>query len=308
MTTELPHENPEQLLTAFADGELDGEQNRQALKRLSQDPALVDRITEQQKLRQAVARVMDDPSMEAPADLRDRITRMSRETQESKTPSPTANRADTGSPVLAVIGRWLPAAVAALFFIGALVALNMAGSRDNSTGNSSSNSAIANTNGLITQGNVLNASLVDQFGNRHFKCSRHIAPIHGADKFPQDLAKLPGALSEYFHEPINPELLDLSGLGYEFDMAGLCILPGKGAVHMIYKSQPGTGHSDMLSLWMRPFEEGSGIEADRLYTTADPQENFPMIVWRHGDMVYYLVGDTYDTVERAFEAIRDHRG
>jgi hypothetical protein len=292
------------LLTAFADGELEGEQNRQVLKRLSQNPALADRITEQQELRKAVARAMDDPSMKAPADLRDRIARMSRETPGTSAPSPTANRADTGSPVLAVIGRWLPATVAALFFIGALVALNMAGSRDNGTGNNT----VAHANGLITQGNVLNASLVDQFGNRHFKCSRHIAPIHGADKFPQDLARLPGALSEYFHESIDPELIDFSGLGYEFDMAGLCILPGKGAVHMIYKSQPDTGHSDMLSLWMRPYEEGSGIEADRLYTTADPRENFPMIVWRHGDMVYYLVGDTYDTVERAFEAIRDNRG
>ncbi|MEZ6191887.1 MAG: hypothetical protein R3C45_11450 [Phycisphaerales bacterium] len=300
----LPNENTDQLLAAFADGELEGEQNRQVLKRLSQNPALADRIAEQQALRKAVARAMDDSSMKAPAALRDQIARMSRDTRETITPSPTANRADTGSPVLAVIGRWLPAAIAALFFIGALVALNIAGSRDNGLGNN----AVAHANGLIAQGNVLNASLVDQFGNRHFKCSRHIAPIHDADKFPQDLAKLPGALSEYFHEPINPELLDLSGLGYEFDMAGLCILPGKGAVHMIYKSQPGTGHSDMLSLWMRPFEEGSGIEADRLYTTADPQENFPMIVWRHGDMVYYLVGDTYDTVERAFEAIRDHRG
>lgn len=304
MTTELPHENPDQLLAAFADGELEGEQNRQVLKRLSQDPALADRVAEQQKLRQAVARAMDDPSMKAPAALRDRIARMSRETPGTGAPSPTANRADAGSPVLAVIGRWLPAAVAALFFIGALVALNMAGNRENGPGNN----AVASANGLITNGNVLNASLVDQFGNRHFKCSRHIAPIHGADKFPQDLAKLPGALSEYFHEPIDPELLDLSGLGYEFDTIGLCILPGKGSVHMIYKTQNAAGQAEMLSLWMRPFEEGSGIEPDRLYTTADPQGNYPMVVWRHGSMVYYLVGDSYDTVERAFEAIRDNRG
>lgn len=302
MTTDLPSQNPDHLLAALADGELDGEQHSQMLKRMSQDPALADRIAEQQKLRKAIARVMDDPSMKAPAALLDQITRMSGETQAEQAESFPPHLAETGSPVLAVIGRWLPAAVAALFFIGALVALNMAGNRDPGTGNGT----IANANHLITNGNVLNASLVDKFGNRHFKCSRHITPIHGADQFPQNLTKLPGALSEYFHKPIDPELLDLSALGYEFDMAGLCLLPGKGAVHIIYKSQA-PGQADMLSLWMRPFEEGSGIEADRLYTTADPQENYPMVVWRHADMVYYLVGDSYDTVERAFEAIRDNR-
>ena len=56
MTTELPNPHPDQLLAAFADGELEGEQNRQMLKRLSQDPALADRIAEQQELRKAVAR------------------------------------------------------------------------------------------------------------------------------------------------------------------------------------------------------------------------------------------------------------
>lgn len=293
MTSELPNQNPDQLLAAFADGELEGEQNHQMLKRLSQEPALADRVAEQQLLRKAVARAMDDPSVKVPAALRDRIARLSREMQTHNARPATANRADTGSPVLAVIGRWLPTAVAALFFIGALVALNAAGNHD--------------TGRLITSANVLNTALVDQFGSRHFKCSRRITPVQSTDQFPQNLSQLPGALSEYFHEPVDPELLDLSGLGFEFDIAGLCVIPGKGAVHIIYKSQ-NPGQADSLSLWMRPFEQCSGIEADRLYTVAEPQENFPMIVWRHGDMVYYLVGDSYDTVERAFEAIRDNRG
>lgn len=296
MTTHSPNQNPDPMLTAFADGELDGEQNLLVLKRLAQEPALAERIAGQQRLRKAVGRVMDGPQYKAPAALRDTLVRMSREEApaEDRDPAAAPRRSDAGPSVLARIGRWLPAAVAALFFIGALVALNHANNRDGGR--------------LITAANVLNASLVDQFGNRHFKCSRDITPVHGTDRLPQDLAALPGALSDYFHQPIDPQVLDLSALGYEFDVAGLCLLPGKGAVHLIYKSQPASGHSDMLSLWMRPFQEGSGIEPDRLYTTADPENHFPMVVWRHGNMVYYLVGDTYDTVERAFKAISDNRG
>ncbi len=294
MTTELPIQNPDHLLAAFADGELDGEQNLRVLKRLSQDAAAADRIAEYQNLRKAIARAMDDPALKAPTALRDQIARMGQVAAVDHAQPSSRQRADTGSPVLAVIGRWLPAAVAAVFFIGALVALNAAGNRD--------------VGRLITSANVLNASLVDQFGSRHFKCSRNITPLFGRDRFPQDLKQLPGALSEYFNQPVDPEVLNLSPLGYEFSVAGLCVVPGKGAVHMIYKSKAPTGQIDTLSLWMRPFEEGSGIQPDRLYTVADPQENFPMIVWRHGGMVYYLVGDSYDTVQRAFQAISDNQG
>jgi len=78
---------------------------------------------------------------------------------------------------------------------------------------------------------------------------------------------------------------------------------GDGSVHVIYKSQAPTGQTDCLSLWMRPFQPGSGIEPDKLYATEHTQHTYPMIVWRHENMVYYLLGDNYDAVERAFQAI-----
>jgi hypothetical protein len=295
MTTDLPINDPDQTLAAFADGELDGERNLQVLKRMAQDPSMARRVAEHQKLRKAVAQAMDDPSMKAPAHLRERIRQLaqSERAQDEQARNVTRPRPappQTGSPVLAVIGRWMPAAVAAVLLIGTLVVLNQAG-------------VLGGRDRLITPAQVLNASLVDQFGNRHFKCSRNISPMIGTDKFPQNLSALPGALSDYFHQPIDPGVLNLSSLGYEFDMAGLCVIPGKGAVHMIYKSKAPTGQSDSLSLWLRPYEKGSGIEPDKLYKTADPQKNYPMLVWRHGDMVYYLVGDSYDAVERAFDAI-----
>ncbi len=302
MTTDQPLNDPDQTLAAFADGELDGTQNLEMLKRVARDPSVAQRVAEHQKLRGAVAKAMNDPSMKAPAELRDKIMQMaqaqpaqSEQARRVTAPKPSAPPVPaTGSPVLAVIGRWMPAAVAAVLFIGAMVALNQAGS----TGNDR----------LITSAQVLNASLVDQFGDRHFKCGRNISPMMGTDKFPQNLSALPGALSEYFDQPIDEEMLNLSSLGYKFDMAGLCILPGKGSVHVVYKSQASTGQTDTLSLWMRPFEQGSGIEPDKLYKAADPTENFPMLVWRQADMVYYLVGDSYDAVEKAFDAISRNQG
>jgi anti-sigma factor RsiW len=295
MSNDLSMDNPDQLLAAFADGELDGAQNLKVLEMVAKDPALAKRVAQYQELRGAVAKAMDTPSLQAPDALREQIGRLAAE-HESEPPVGSRQTAQThqGPAVLAVIGKWLPAAVAAVLLIGTLVTINGVFPAGSPT--------------LITQANFLNASLVDQFGSRHFKCSRKISPMYGIDQFPQDLTALPGALTDYFKQPINAQALNLSSLGYRFDVAGLCVIPGKGAVHLIYQSKAPTGQAETLSLWLRPFEEGSGIEPDRLYKTASPQENFPMLVWRHGEMVYYLVGDSTDAVERAFDAISSHQG
>ena len=291
MTTDPFMNDADQKIAAFADGELDGEQNLEMLNRMAKDPSLAQRVTEHQKLRVAVGKAMGDPSIKTPDSLRDQIMQMAREDSADTHRTP----ARQGSPVLARIGRWAPAAVAAVLLFAALVVFNQSGQAP--TGNP-----------LVSSGQVLNASMVNKFGDRHNRCARHLTPMHGTDQFPQDLDALPGALSSYFHQPIDEEVLNLSALGYDFDVAGLCLLPGKGSVHIIYQSQTSTGKPDTLSLWLRPYEEGSGIELGKLYKTANPQENFPMLVWRGGDMVYYIVGDSHDAVERAFHAISQNQG
>ncbi len=288
MTTDRPMKNDDQTLAAFADGELTGEQNLEVLRQMSNDPDTAERVAQHQQLRQAVARAMDDPSLTTPAVLRDQIAQLAATVQADPPADAAPPASDQRTPVLAVIGRWLPAAVAALFFIGALTALSIA----DRTGPQ-----------LITSANVINASMIDDFGARHFKCSRKITPMAQTDLFPRDLAALPGELSDYFDQPIDPDVLNLSSVGYEFDMAGLCIVPGKGAVHLIYTAQAPDGQIDALSLWLRPVDADSGIEPNQLYTAAEPSKNFPMLVWRHGDMAYHLVGDSYDAVQRAFDAI-----
>jgi len=295
MSNDLPTINPDQLLAAFADGELDGAQNLEVLHMMAKDPSIADKVAQYQKLRGAVAKAMDAPSLKAPDRLRDQIMRVADQAQATPNTNRLAASAQTGGPkVLAVIGRWLPAAVAAMLLIGVLATFNAIDRPDKGS--------------LITSANVLNASMIDQFGDRHFKCSRKITPMYGIDQFPQNLTALPGALTDYFHQTIDAKVLDLSSLGYEFDVAGLCVIPGKGAVHLVYQSKAPTGQAETLSLWLRPFEQGSRIEPDRLYKADAPQQSYPMLVWRHGDMVYYLVGDSHDAVERAFDAISRNQG
>jgi len=294
MSNDLSIDDTQQLLAAFADGELDGAQNLKVLQLMAKDPAIADRVAQLHKLRGAVAQAMDDPSIKAPDSLRNQIMHMAQQEPEAFDASQKSTPAQTGPSVLAVIGRWLPAAAAAVLLIGTLLTINGVGLQNNTP--------------LITSANVLNASMIDQFTDRHFKCSRHITPMQGVEQFPQNLAVLPGALSDYFHQPINEEALNLSSLGYEFDVAGMCVIPGKGAVHLIYQSKAPTGQAETLSLWLRPYEQGSRIEPDRLYKADEAQKSYPMLVWRHADMVYYLVGDSHDAVERAFDTISRNQG
>lgn len=304
MRDDLTNLNPEQQLAAHADGELDSETSRRIDERLSQDPAAARRVEAHRQLRTSVARVMSGPTYRAPAELYAAIADLARSVQdESDAPvaEPTAPQADAGPPVLARIGRWLPAAVAAVLLIGALVIFN--NNRNQPPGTPWMQSA-----------NVLNASLVKRFADRHIQCSYDEDNLEGTTRFPQNLTQLPGALSDYLHTTIDPKTLDLSALGYHFDAVGLCILPGEGSVHMIYQTQATDPNTEpkSLSLWLRPYMlDGSNgpsdmptLEEDKLYASPATDTAHPMLVWRHGKMAYYLLGDDYATVEEAFHAIQ----
>ncbi len=303
MTNENNNLNPDQQLSAFADNELDEAQSRLVQQRLQADPSLAQRVESERKLRQACSKVMTGPAYQAPTALHDKIADLAQTVpcDEADQPASAPAEAYTGPPVLARIGKWIPAAVAAVLMIGTLIVIN-------------NNSDKASNTAWIDSSGVLNASLVQRFGGRHIQCSRNNAPLKGADKFPQNLTELPGALSEYLNTTVSPVALDFSGLGYQFDVAGLCILPGEGSVHIIYQSQSpdADGNTGTLSLWLRPYPDGTAkgpadmpeLEPDKLYASKATDDAQPMIIWRHADIAYYLVGDDYDTVEQAFAALR----
>ena len=311
MTDDLTNLNPEQTLAVYADGELDGELKRQLDEQLTTDPAAAKRVENQRKLRESIANVMADPSYQAPTELRDKIAELARTVPSESSESPddqTAGRVptapasgSTGSPVFARIGRWIPSAVAAVLLIGAFTVFNAGRGQTITTAWGES-------------ANVLNASLVHRFAGRHVQCSRNNVPLEETDRFPKNFTELPVALSEYLHTPVQPDALDFSKLGYVFDVAGLCVLPGKGAVHILYHAQSTDPAAEpkALSLWLRPYPDGAPqgpadmpvLETDTLYASPATEDANPMVIWRHGGLAYYLVGDDYDTIEQALDAIR----
>ena len=60
MTTDPFMNDADQKIAAFADGELDGEQNLEMLNRMAEDPSVAQRVTEHQKLRVAVGKAMSE--------------------------------------------------------------------------------------------------------------------------------------------------------------------------------------------------------------------------------------------------------
>jgi len=305
MTYDPNNPAPDDLLSAFADGELDGEQLREAQAQVDRDPAAAGRVADQQKLRQAVSKAMDGPQYGCPDELRNRLAELAK-TVAAESDAPKASApARSNSPVLARIGKWAPAAIAAVLMIAAIAVISQSMDGPSTPANN-------NSNGL-----VFNASQAERFGNRHALCSRDSEYLSGVDAFPQNLTELPGALGEYFKTPVDPEAMDLSAVGYEFQVAGLCVLPGSGSVHVIYQSQtPNPGDEPWaLSLWMRPYTAQTApdqtpvpeLKPDKLYASEATEHDHPMIVWRQGGMAYYLVGDDYDTVQRAFAAISTGR-
>ncbi len=286
MDRKLDHDEVRGYLAAFADGELDVEQNLRVLEHMAMDPQSTRRVMHQQQLRQAVGRVIRGDAPGAPADLRGKVEAALADVPATNTPRST--RAPRS--VLAVIGRWAPAAVAAVLLVSALTVLRTA---------DSSGPAVAGADVLFS------AAKVQEFGRRHVSCSRMLDRLHGSELFPRQVSQLPGALTAYLGDS-GPVLgsLDLTGLGYRFVGAGKCLVPGTGSVHLVYEAAERTARSDSLSLWIRAYDGKTDIEPGKLYTASGPSAVHPVLVWRVGDVVYYLVGDGPEQTRVAAERLR----
>ncbi|MEM7626014.1 MAG: hypothetical protein AAF333_10340 [Planctomycetota bacterium] len=293
-------------LPAFADGELDVEQNLRVLEQMAMDPVNTKRVLHQQQLRQACGRVMGDPAVKCPVALRQQIEEMAeaalREEGEAGNGESRSNGGDSSgsgdltpkpgyddrhdSPVLATIGRWVaPLAVAALLAIVGVVGLNVFRSA---------------TSGGYTADGLISASLAERFGDRHASCTLgEIAP-YKADLFPTDIDQLDESLAQHVGQELDGAALDLSSLGYDYQVAGVCPIPGDNAVHVIYENEGG----NTLSLWIKAYNGKPTLDPGVPYIPPQDHSGRPMMVWREADMVFYLVGDAMDDVKKAQPAIR----
>ncbi|MFN3165943.1 MAG: hypothetical protein ACE37H_02650 [Phycisphaeraceae bacterium] len=286
------------LIAALADGELDLRNNPEALAQIAQDAQAAGKIAHHQRLKDACAKAMDGPDTRCPAELAAKLRSLNvEEPAQTDTPKlmPTNNATPRGAyhgpPVLARLGRWAPTAVAAVLLIAATVLFMQAG--DTGPGASA---------GVAS---LLSVSDVERFDSRHFDCAEKPDILQNHDAFgePGDLEQLPVKLADYFKTSADGMKLNLSGVGYGYQLTGVCGIPGSGSVHIVYRHHDDPGRA--ISLWLAP-DDGrlDNIEPDRVYVEAGKTLDHPVIVWRSGGLIYYLVGDSLEDTHQAVDALR----
>lgn len=282
-----PEHNEEALeaLMALADGELDVAERGRVLARLARDREAAAQVLWQQQLRESIGRAMTGSAPSAPHELRDRVEQLA-----ARTPAGSDGPHVTGHARRAPLGRvgaWVPAAVAAVLLVSSLAVFYAAASRSAGGGDGQS---------------VLPASFARRFAQRHVQCSGDIAMLERAEAFPRELSRLPDELTAHFGSRPTPSL-DLSALGYDFHAAGLCTLPGRNAVHLVYHAAERTGRHDSISLWMKSYAGTPPIEVGRVYAGPDDASVHPLVLWRDAGMIYFLVGDKQARVEAAAQRL-----
>ena len=285
------------LIAALADGELDMRNNPEALAKLAEDPQAAQRIACQQQLREACAKAMDGPEMACPDALAAKLMALADgdaadQPASAPAPQPAAPQAAyDGPPVIARIGRWAPTAVAAMILLVAGVMFMQA------TGN----------RGINTQAAAfLSVDQIDSFTGRHGMCAMDTSELKQVERFgnTSELDQLPGRLSDYFQTSTDGMQLSLDGIGYNYQLTGVCGLPGQGAVHIVYQHEDDTDRS--ISVWVMPAtEEHDGLEDDRVYVETGTDLMHPVILWRDGGLLYLLVGDSIEDCNRAVQTLRE---
>ncbi len=295
-------------LAAFADGELDVEQNLCVLEQMAMNPQATRRVMHQQQLRQMVNRALREMTPAVDPALRQRIAELALETETVRDAESSNDvigaadgiekpRSNTAAPsVLARLTPWLPAIAAAILLAASAAIWFVAPPR----GGTSTPPAVA----IVRAPDLLDAKRINVLETRHQSCSERIELLHNAERFGRAIADVPSKVTGFLGEQTSP-ILDLSALGYEFSGAGECAAPGARAVHLVYRHRDAPVSSEAISLWVRADpEESINVQAGKLYEVPRPQSAGSIVMWRTGGSVYYLVGDAAEEVKNAALALQ----
>ncbi len=269
-------------LAAFADGDTDDVTRLRVMRYLAAHPEAMARVIEHQQFRHAVARVVRASTPPTPAGLRDRIASL------PVTTSPRSN-------VVGRIGRWAAAitAVAAVLVLATMLGLP-----------SGEQPWLHWPPGAAQ---IVPAGMAGQFINRHVACTRMLADLEDQAAFPHTLEQMPETLAARLHSaPGDLTGLDLRKAGYVFERAGLCHVPGK-SVHLIYRALPETGRNDQISVWIQSAADSrivASLEEGRVYRAGPRDSAHPLVVWKRGGMLFFVVGDGQPSVDAAADVLR----
>jgi len=299
MTQKISPKTTDELIAALADGELEVcSCCPDLLAKLADDPCCGKKLAGQRRLRDAVCGCLEQVQSGCPDELKAKIKAMCCDDDASHTETTKSFGVQTAqpervagpNPVLARIGRWAPAAVAAVLLLVAGVLFSQA------SGSASAGDPPAA---------LLSVSRINQFAGRHVDCGKDPAILHDHDRFgdPASVELLPGKISDYFKRSADGMNFDLSQIGYDYQMTGACSLPGRGGLHLVYRHHDDP--SKAMSLWLRPDDGSVAIEPGRLYVEAGDNLDHPVILWKANGMMYYLMGDSLEDAHQAVDMLRE---
>jgi anti-sigma factor RsiW len=253
------------LLPGYVDGELETADRVAMAEYIAADPRFALAVADQERLRAAIHRVM---TRDVPA-MSERL----------------ASRAAFAPPRGSFrITPWLAAMAACLILsAGVSIGLHMRPTSRNASINSGEFSPV----------------LISGLTRTHVGCSRlvHHENLHAR----AEAGPLPTPLQQF--ENGHSGVPDFTSFGYTFEGADPCPVPGGLTMHLVYRATGGK-LEDTISLFVQLDDNQVKIEPDRLYTAVDGTQPHPILIWRTGGMVYYLVGDAMDTVENAEKIVR----
>lgn len=271
----MPEHDPIEI-QAFADGELPPDRADAVRRAVAQDPALAAEVETARALRTHARRVLVESTPAPAAGLLARINAL---------PLPDARPAPRPEPAPVVVTitprpsgqrfAWVAAAAALLLCAGVWVTMRAAPPAPTPV--------------------IVPASLVTDVTKQHLMCSQ-IEDHFLLPGLPRVHDGLPEAASAYLGA--GASVPDLSAMGYAFAGAGPCSIPGGKTLHVLYRSAGST-----VSVFIQPDEGQLAIPPDRVVSAAGPTAEYPLLIWRTGGLVYYLIADSFQTAARASHAM-----
>jgi len=304
MKTPVGPHNIHELLTAYADGELDSAQNLTVIDYLEGHPEGFTYLRDWERLRQAVRKINleEKQSCEVPAGLRARLQEFAADSGNVESNRPTTRFPPSPLPWsvwLGVLGT------AAACLIGGI----LGGIYWTRTGNVIVQNQAVSPPEIFAprltgeEADVRDAKiparLVLAATHVHVDCSRVAERLHSGG-YPVLLGPL-SALVKNDLKSSAPEP-DLSSIGYHYVGAGPCAHPLEGTVHLLYRKD-GPEPRAAVSVFVQKYVGQFNLHVGRMYCIAGPASAFPMCAWRSNDVVYFLIADDVTTALSARQAI-----
>ncbi|MEM8783964.1 MAG: hypothetical protein AAGE65_14060, partial [Planctomycetota bacterium] len=138
---------------------------------------------------------------------------------------------------------------------------------------------------------------------RHVRCAVGVSHPMATEAFSGDTELLAQQVSETLSGVPLPVRLDLERAGLTLRLAGRCVAPGPGAMHLIYDARSADNQAPpaTVSLWIKPYH----AELDPLCTPGELEvlagdgRPHPVLLWRDDHFMYVLVGDAMEHVTKA---------